>query len=521
MSPRGDGRSSAHGRRRQLLRIGLVVVLVALAGCEGVQPVPQVCQGCSDEGAGDALPPDARTGGSTTHLFLEPETGGSPRVVARTEVDAETAAEFRRNESRREAVRTAVVETRDVGWTTGPGYEDGTPTPRYEGAEGRDRYPVPAFEARDLSVRLDAGDRLVVDFRVAGIPGVAPTETPPLARRELGGTVLVDRFDVRDGRNPHPRNDGVAYRLSTDRFVVHAPPGTRPVAAPDHATVHDDRVVLRSLPADTRLVFAPAGPGGTLAAHATLTADALGWIVPDSFWMALLPALQLSLLLGGLRAGNRGSAGTAGAALLLAVLLTGGPLAVLVGPVGLLAVGVVVAAVGALVWYARRGSRTGTEGEAAEGDSAVEGSAAGAVSDRRLPTVAALRARVEPWLVPTALVGTVAAALTLVAAATVGDGPVHGLLFLGGGVLPLVGVAGLGRRRAADTERPFRRRLFVLVVLVAPWLFAVGHVAGREIPDGLEALVAVMVWGTGITVAAFVVHAIASRARLRSSKQSG
>jgi hypothetical protein len=498
MSSSGDATGSGVGvPRRRLLALGALALLAVLAGCGAPEPAPSVCYGCTDDGAGRALPPNASTGESVTHLYLEPESGDDPRVVARTRVGLETAEELRGNASRREAVRERVLATRAPD-TDGPGGQGSTPTPRYEGTDGRPVYPVAAFEARDLSVRTES-DALVVSFRVGGVPGLEPGETPPLIRQGVGDAVQVDRFDVRDGRNPHPENAGHAYRLATDRLVVHAPPGTRPVVTPEAATVRGDTVVLRSLPADTNLVFAPGGTGGTLAAHATLTADTLGWVVPDSFWVALLPTLQLGLLLGGLRAGRRGGTRYAVGALLLALLLTLGPLALILGPFGLVGVGLVLAVAGYLLWRAGRGK----DGDAAAGNG-VEGDSG------RLPSLASLRAGIEPWLAPVAAVIVVATVLTVAAAVLGGDTPVPPLLFLGGGVLPLVGTLGLGRLESVDGAAR-QRRLLVLAVLVAPWLLAVGHVAGREMPDSVETLVLVVVWGTGATVVGFVAHRVAAR----------
>ncbi|MFB6207458.1 MAG: hypothetical protein ABEJ05_13135 [Haloglomus sp.] len=503
MSSNGDG-SGAGVPRRRLLALGAVALLAVLAGCGAPEPAPSVCYGCSDGGAGRALPPNATTGESVTHLYLVPESGDDPRVVARTRVGLEAAEELRRNASRREAVRETILAVR-AGDTSGPGGGSPTPTPRYGGADGRPIYPVPAFEARDLSVGTET-DTLVVAFRVAGIPGLRPEETPPLVRRGFGGAVQVDRFDVHDGRNPHPENAGHPYQLATDRLVVHAPPGTRPVVTPESATVYENRVVLRSLPTDTNLVFAPPGSGGTLAAHATLTADTLGWVVPDSFWVALLPTLQLGLLLGGLRAGGRSGTRYAVGALLLALLLTLGPLAVLLGPIGLVGIGLVIAVAGYLLWRAGRGDEEGDD----EGDGAAVAGESNEEGDDGRRSLASLRAGIEPWLAPVAAVVVVATVLT-VAAALAGDSPVPPLLFLVGGVLPLVGTIGLGRLAGAESPAPRRRRLLVLTVLVAPWLLAVGHVAGREMPNSVETLVLVVVWGTGATLVGFIAHRVAER----------
>lgn len=528
MSPSGDDDSPMSTPRRRLLLFGAVALLAALTGCGEPQPVPTVCHGCSDEEVGRALPPNATTGESVTHLYLNPGTGAQPRVVSRTDVDSETAAELRRNASRREAVREAVLATRDLDGT-GPGGQYSTPSPVYEAENGRDLFPVPVFEARDLSVGME-GDTLVVDFRVAGIPDVEPEETLPLVERGPGGAVLVDQFNVRDGRNPHPGNEeGHTYRLATDRLVIHAPPGTRPVVTPENATVRGNSVVLRSLPADTNLVFAPSGAGGTLAAHATLTADTLGWVIPDAFWVALLPALQLSLLLGGLRAGERSGAQYAVAALLLALVPTLG-----IGLVGLVGVaaGLVVSVAGYLLWRARWGrdddaeSAEGSDAsdEPAEGrvagDASTEASDAGEDSGWRHPTLASLRAGVEPWVEPVAVVAVIATVLTVAAAVLAGDTPVPGLLFLSGGVLPVFGIFGLGRLEADDADRPRRYRLLVLTVLVAPWLFAVGHVAGRDMPDSVTTLVLVLVWGSGVTLVGFVAYWFAANAVLRPGKEA-
>lgn len=485
---------------RPLLLVGAVVLLVALAGCGAPEPTPEVCNGCSDDGAGRALPPDATTGESVTHLYLDPETGTDPRVEARTRIGLGPAEELRTNESRREAVRAAVLRLRESG-SPDPAVDSTTPTPRYRGADGLPVYPVPAFEARDLSVRAE-GDSLVVAFRVAGIPGLDPAETPPLASEGYGGAVLVDRFDVEDGRNPHPLNEGHGYRLATDRLVVHAPAGTRPVVAPENATVYEDRVVLRSLPADTNLVFAPEGATGTLAAHATLTADRLDWVVPDSFWVAFLPTLQLGLLLGGIRASAAGGTRYAVGALLLALLLTLGPLALLLGPLGLVGVGVVLAVAAYVLWRAGTPDGDGTaDGTGAEPDGDDEG---------RLPSLAGLRARFAPWAVPVAVAAAVVMLATLTAAAT-GDGPVTSLLFFGGGLLPLAGTFGIGRIAASPTEHPRRHRLLTLAVLVGPWLFAVGYVAGRGLPDSVQALALVVVGGTGLTLLGYVSYWLAAR----------
>jgi hypothetical protein len=484
---------------RRLLLLGAVLLLVALAGCGAPEPTPEVCYGCSDDGAGRALPPAATTGESVTHLYLDPETGDDPRVVARTRVGLETAEELRTNESRREAVRTAVLRLRERG-TPDPAVDSTTPTPSYEGTDGLPVYPVPAFEARDLSVRAES-DSLVVGFRVAGIPGLDPDGTPPLAGEGYGDAVLVDRFDVEDGRNPHPQNEGHGYRLATDQLVVHAPAGTTPVVAPENATVYEDRVVLQSLPADTNLVFAPEGATGTLAAHATLTADRLDWVVPDSFWVALLPMLQLGLLLGGLRASEARGTRYALGAVLLALLLTLGPLVILLGPFGMAAAVLAVVVAAVLLWRVG-GSDSADDGA---GDADEQG---GHDDDRRLPSLDRLRAGIEPWVGPVAVVAGVASVLT-VAAAAAGGGPVGGLLFFGGGVLPVAALVGLGRVQAADTTWPRRERLLVLGVLVAPWLFAVGYVAGRGFPDSIEAFVLVLVWGAGVTLVGFVAHRIA------------
>ncbi|WP_254830173.1 hypothetical protein [Haloglomus salinum] len=501
MSPSGDATGRWGSRRRLLL--GGVVLLLALAGCGSPQPAPEVCYGCSDNGAVRGLPSNATTGDSVTHLYLVPASGDEPRVEARTRVGLDAAEAFRTNASRREAVRRAVLAARDAD-SGGPDGPSPTPTPRYQGPDGRPTYPVAAFEARDLSVGTET-DSLVVDFRVAGIPGVDAAETPPLVGRGPGGTVLVDRFNVRDGRNPHPGNDGFTYTLATDRLVVHAPPGTRPVVAPDDATVYDDRVVLRSLPADTNLVFAPEGSTGTLAAHATLTADRLGWVVPDSFWVALLPTLQLGLLLSGIRAGEASGTRYAIGALLLALLLTLGPFALFLGPLGLVGVGLVLLVALALLWRAG-GAGSGTD----ESGPAPDGSADATGSGRRLPTLAGLRAGIEPWLAPVAGVVVAVSLLTVVAAAA-GGGPVAGLLFVTGGVLPIAGTLGLGwlARRAAESERP--SRLLVSLILVAPWLLAVGYVAGRGIPDSIEAVTLVLVWGTGVTLVGYVAYRVSAR----------
>ncbi|WP_276257633.1 hypothetical protein [Haloglomus litoreum] len=498
MSPNGDDGGGRVPRRR-LLGLGALALLAVLAGCGGAEPAPSVCYGCSDDGAARALPPNASTGESVAHLHLAPETGGAPRVVARTRVGLETAEELQRNASRREAVQETVLAVR-AGDRSGPGGRATTPTPRYEGTDGRPVYPVPAFEARDLSVGTEA-DALVVSFRVAGIPGLEPAETPPLVREGIGGAVQVDRFDVRDGRNPHPENAGHPYQLGIDRLVVHAPPGTRPVVAPEGATVRGDAVVLRSLPADSTLVFAPDGASGTLAAHATLTADTLGWVVPDSFWVALLPTIQFGLLLGGLRAGKRGGTRYAVGGLLLALLLTLGPLAIVLGPLGLVAVGLVVVVASYLLWRAGRDDG-GAEDDQGDGADAGSDAAGGWLPD--------LRAGVEPWLVPGVTVAAGAAVLTVAASVLAGDSPLPPLLFLVGGALPLAGTIGLGRLEHLDGPDP-RRRWLVLSVLVTPWLFAVGHVAGREVPDSVETLVLVVVWGTGATLVGFIAHRVAAR----------
>lgn len=484
--------------RRRLLTLGALLVLVALAGCGEPRPAPEVCYGCSEGGATQALPADADTDANVTHLYMDPS--GPAQVEARTTLDPATADELRRNASRRQAVLTAMSSARSAAVTAEPEDRDSTPT--YRSDDGLPGYPVPAFADRDATVNVD-DDALVVAFEVAGVPNEDPDDpAPPLADRGLGGAVLVDRFDVRDGRNPHPMNDEpFAYGLTTDRLVVHAPPGTRPVVAPENATVYEDRVVLESLPADTSLVFAPSGTDGTLAAHATLTADALGWVVPDSFWVALLPTLQLSLLLGGLRAGREGGLRYAVGALLLALLLTVAPLALLLGPLGAVGVGLVLLAAGYLLW---RGGRAGDE---ADGDGTDD---PGHDGDGRLPSLGALRAGAASWAVPVAGVVAVAAVLTVVAAAATG-GPVSGLLFLGGGLLPVAGAAGLGRLDAGELDRPRRRQLLTLAVLVAPWLLAIGHVSGREMPDSLEATVLVLVWGTGITLVGFLAHRVARR----------
>lgn len=503
MSPNG-GASGGWGARsrRRLLVLGGVALLAVLAGCGGPQPAPEVCYGCGDDGAGQALPENATTDDRVTHLVLRPADGGPPRVRTWTETDLDTAAEVRENASRREAVREAILAARNPDRAV-----DGTattPTPRYGGADGRPLYPVPAFEARDLVVR-GSSDGFAVEFRVAGIPGVAPAETPPLVQRGYAGAVLVDRFDVRDGRNPHPDNEGHAYSIATGRLVVHAPPGTRPVVAPESATVYEDRVVLRSLPAGTNLVFAPPGSAGTLAAHATLTADRLDWVVPDSFWVALLPTIQLALLLGGIRAGGASGTRYAVGALVLALLLTLGPLALLLGPLGLVGVGVVLVVAAALLWRAGRPEDDGDEdagGEASAPDGATDGS--------RLPSGSELRAGLRPWAAPVTGVAAVAVVLT-VAAAAADPSPVHGLLFLGGGLLPLVGTVGLGRLEGVGAVRPRLRRLAVLTVLVGPWLLAVGHVGGRDLPDSIETTALVLVWGTGVTLCGYVSYRLAAR----------
>lgn len=483
--------------RRRLLTLVAFLVLVALAGCGESRPAPAVCYGCTDGGATQALPPDADTDSGVTHLYVDP--GTTPRVEARTTVDPATADELCRNASRRQAVLTAMLSARSTAVTAEPGEEG--PTPTYESDDGLPGYPVPAFADRDAAVAVDDGE-LVVAFEIAGVPDEDPEDpAPALADRGLGGAVLVDRFDVRDGRNPHPLNDEpFTYGLATDRLVVHAPPGTRPVVAPENATVYEDRVVLESLPADTSLVFAPPGTGGTLAAHATLTADALGWVVPDSFWVALLPTLQFSLLLGGLRAGREGGTRYAAGVLLLALLLTLGPLALLLGPLGIVGAGAVLLAAGYLLWRGARAEK-GTDDDGSDGTGSDDG---------RLPSLAALRAGVASWMLPVAGAVAVAAVLTVAAAATTG-GPVSRLLFLGGGLLPLIATAGLGRLDAVGTDGPRPRQLLTLAVLVAPWLLAVGHVSGRGLPDGLEATVLVLVWGTGITLVGFLAHQVARR----------
>jgi hypothetical protein len=441
-------------------------------------------------------------------------------VEARTRLDPETADELRRNASRRRAVLRAVSSTRSAALDVESGPE--RPTPTYESPDGLPGYPVPAFADRDTAVSVD-DEALVVAFEVAGVPDEDPEEpAPPLADRGLGGAVLVDRFDVRDGRNPHPMNDEpFAYRLATDRLVVHAPPGTRPVVAPESATVRGDRVVLRSLPTDTNLVFAPAGVGGTLAAHATLTVDTLGWVVPDSFWVAVLPLLQFGLLLRGIGAEKRGSTGYAVAALLLALLPMVAPLLLLAGPMRLLAVGlpVVLVAGGYLLWRTRRDG-DGGEGE----DHGTDGNQAGAGDDAdggRLPTLAGLRAGIEPWVEPVAVVAAGAAALTVAAAVSAGETPVPFLLFIGGGVLPVAAFVGLGRLAAGEAERPRQHRLLTLLVLVAPWLFAVGHVAGRDMPDSLTTLVLVLGWGSGATLVGFVAHRLVASGGLRGAMSAG
>lgn len=509
MCPAADA-TPLHRRRRLLLFVA-VAVLAALAGCGGAEPAPTVCHGCTGDDTAEALPPNATTGESVTHLYLDPAANDAPRVEARMAVDAETASSLRFNATRREALREAALDARGGG-TSGSAAgasadRDGTtPTPRYEGTDGRRVYPVSAFEARELSVTA-ADEAYVVDYRVAGIPDLEPDETPSLATEGVGGAVLVDRFDVRDGRNPHPDNGGHAYRLATDRLVVHAPPGTRPVVAPENATVREDAVVLRSVPADTELVFAPAGTTGTLAAQLTLTSDRLGWVVPDALWIAAIPTLQLGLLLGGLRGEMSGGIGYPIAAVLLALLLTAGPLALLLGPLGVAGVGVTVLAALGLFWRAGRGE------EAAAGPDAQDGTA----DDGRLPTRARLRGVADAWGRPVAGIALVATAATVAAAATTG-GPVAGALFLLGGVLPVGALAGLGRLRTGTADRPLRRRALVLTVLVAPWLLAVGHVAGRGLPDSLKATLLVLGWGTAVTLAGFIAHRIAAKLPLRPGR---
>jgi hypothetical protein len=497
--------------RRRLLLLVAVAVLAALAGCGGAEPAPTVCHGCTGDDTAEALPPNATTGESVTHLYLDPGANDAPRVEARMAVDAETASSLRFNATRREALREAALDAR-AGGRSGSAAgasadRDGTtPTPRYEGTDGRRIYPVSAFEARDLSVTA-ADEAYVVDYRVAGIPDREPDGTPSLATEGVGGAVLVDRFDVRDGRNPHPENGGHTYRLATDRLVVHAPPGTRPVVAPENATVREDAVVLRSIPADTELVFAPPGATGTLAAQLSLTSDRLGWVVPDALRIAAIPTLQLGLLLGGLRGETSGGIRYPIAAVLLALLLTAGPLALLLGPLGVAGVGVTVLAALGLFWRAGRDEKAAGP---AEPD-------AGTADDGHLPSRTRLRAVANAWAVPIAVAALVATVATVAAAATTG-GPVVGLLFLVGGVLPVGALVGLGRLRTGTADRPRRRRALVLTVLVAPWLLAVGHVAGRGVPEPLEASLLVLAWGPAVTLGGFIAHRIATKLPVRPGR---
>jgi len=248
-------------RRRQCAGI-LVVMLAALAGCNGTTPpTGVVCEGCVagiEQTAADQNY-SVSVGESVTNIYVY--SNGSAAAEARIELTGDGVDELRANGSFVDGIVTA-----------------GDEQPR----ETRS-----AFDRSDLDVQFD-GSTAVVTYRI-----------PEFGERRLGGTVFSDRFFRGDGEGPSTD----AYfdedvEIATDRLAVHSPERMRPVVTPPDTERNDGAVVFddRTVPDRTYLVFGPAGPDGKLLGRIVVALDVFNWAGSAAATIAALP----TVLLGGL-----------------------------------------------------------------------------------------------------------------------------------------------------------------------------------------------------------------------------
>lgn len=249
--------------RRRLIAVVVVLALVALAGCGRPPPETEVvCDGCETDVARTV--PDVTVTDSVTHIRVR-ETGAAD-VEARLQLSGAGVDELRVTETRRRQV-AASMRAR--------------PSDRGEYSE----LTRPAFPREGLAVAMD-GETLVVTYRY-----------PNFSDRRLAGTTLSHRFYRLDGRRDDEFDYEEPIAFETDRLVVHAPAGTRPIVTPPNATDSGDRLVWTGGTVDPRsyLVF---GTGGRLLGRLVVAADVFGWAAWSALFAALGPALGLFVQAG-------------------------------------------------------------------------------------------------------------------------------------------------------------------------------------------------------------------------------